>query len=59
LEGCISFITDDLADACAFAIENITADDIYTDGATHLNVGTGEECSIEDLAKKNRASRWL
>jgi len=50
---------DDLADACAFAIENITADDIYTDGATHLNVGTGEECSIEDLAKKNRASRWL
>jgi GDP-L-fucose synthase len=42
---------DDLADACAFAIENITSDDIYPDGATHLNVGTGEECSIEDLAK--------
>tara|TARA_R110002020_G_scaffold19821_6_gene68029 strand:+ start:12971 stop:13903 length:933 start_codon:yes stop_codon:yes gene_type:complete len=42
---------DDLADACAFAIENITSDDIYQNGATHLNVGTGEECSIEDLAK--------
>ena len=42
---------DDLADACAFAIENITADDVYGSGATHLNVGTGEECSIEDLAK--------
>lgn len=42
---------DDLADACAFAIENITSDDIYQNGATHLNVGTGEECSIENLAK--------
>mgnify|MGYP001433250404 CR=1 FL=1 len=37
---------DDLADACAFAIENVTADDVYGDGATHLNVGTGEE-SVE------------
>lgn len=43
---------DDLADACAFAVENITADDIYNDGITHLNVGTGEEYSIEDLAAK-------
>ena len=42
---------DDLADACVFAVENITADDIYNDGVTHLNVGTGEEYSIEDLAK--------
>jgi len=43
---------DDLADACKFAVENITADDIYNDGVTHLNVGTGEEYSIEELAKK-------
>ena len=43
---------DDLAGACAFAIQNITADDVYKDGATHLNVGTGEEWSIEDLSKK-------
>jgi len=43
---------DDLADACAFGIENITADDVYSNGATHLNVGTGEEWAIEDLAKK-------
>ena len=42
---------DDLADACAFALENVTADDVYGSGATHLNVGTGEEWSIEDLAK--------
>ena len=43
---------DDLADACAFAVENITADDVYENGATHLNVGTGEEWSIKDLARK-------
>lgn len=43
---------DDLADACAFAIENITAADVYENGATHLNVGTGEEWSIEGLAQK-------
>ena len=43
---------DDLADACVFAVENITANDIYTQGATHLNVGTGEEYSIEELATK-------
>lgn len=43
---------EDLADACAFAVENITADEVYGDGATHLNVGTGEEWSIEELAKK-------
>ena len=43
---------DDLAEASVFAIENITADDVYGSGATHLNVGTGEEWSIEDLAKK-------
>ena len=43
---------DDLADACAFAVENVTAEDVYGDGATHLNVGTGEEWSIEELAKK-------
>ena len=43
---------DDLADACAFAIENVTANDVYGDEATHLNVGTGEEWSIENLAKK-------
>tara|TARA_Y100000593_G_C4278122_1_gene321251 strand:- start:340 stop:1278 length:939 start_codon:yes stop_codon:yes gene_type:complete len=42
----------DLADACVFSIENVTSDDIYQDGATHLNVGTGEECSIAELAKK-------
>ena len=43
---------DDLADACVFALENVTSDDIYKNGLTHLNVGTGEEISIEKLARK-------
>ena len=43
---------EDLADACVFSLENITSDDIYQDGVTHLNVGTGEECSIATLAEK-------
>jgi len=43
---------DDLADASVFALENVTSDDIYKNGVTHLNVGTGEEISIEKLARK-------
>jgi GDP-L-fucose synthase len=43
---------DDLADACIFAVKNINADDIYSEGVSVLNVGTGEECSIEELSKK-------
>ena len=43
---------EDLADACVFSLENITSDDIYQDGVTHLNVGTGEEFSIATLAEK-------
>jgi GDP-L-fucose synthase len=33
-------------------LENVTASDIYEQGVSHLNVGTGEECSIRDLAAK-------
>ena len=36
---------DDLADACLFLMENYTGD-------THINVGTGEEISIRELAYK-------
>lgn len=35
---------DDLADACVFLMRNF-------DGAGHVNVGTGEDLSIRDLAK--------
>jgi GDP-L-fucose synthase len=36
---------DDLADACLFLMENYTGD-------THINVGTGQEISIRELAYK-------
>ncbi len=41
---------DDLAAAVLFALENIGANDISAMGKTHLNVGSGEEVSIKQLA---------
>ena len=41
---------DDLADACVFILENINAKDIYGQGISHLNIGTGEDVSIADLS---------
>ena len=41
---------DDLAAAVLFALENIGAKDISAMGKTHLNVGSGEEVSIKQLA---------
>ncbi len=35
---------DDLADACLFLMNNY-------DGEDHINVGTGEDCSIQELAE--------
>ena len=35
---------DDMADACVFLMENY-------DGEEHINIGTGEEISIKDLAQ--------
>ena len=32
-------------------MENIDAKDLYENGITHLNVGTGKDISISDLAK--------
>jgi len=42
---------EDLADAIIFMIENVEAKDIYDNGISHLNVGTGKDISIIDLAK--------
>jgi GDP-L-fucose synthase len=42
---------NDLADACIFLMEYIDANQIYGNGISHLNVGTGKEISIEDLVK--------
>jgi GDP-L-fucose synthase len=43
---------DDLADACIYAMSNVNADDIYDNNISHLNVGTGEEIRIGELADK-------
>jgi len=42
---------EDLADAILFLLENVNAEDLYEKGVTHLNVGTGKDISIDDLAK--------
>lgn len=43
---------DDLANACVFLLENVDASDIYEQGISHLNIGSGEDISIHDLAHK-------
>ena len=43
---------DDLASACLVALKNIEAKDIYEKGISHLNVGSGEDISIAELAEK-------
>jgi GDP-L-fucose synthase len=42
---------DDLADALRYFIENVDAKDLYEKGLTHINVGTGEDLMISELAK--------
>ncbi|WP_337872519.1 GDP-L-fucose synthase [Ignavibacterium sp.] len=41
---------DDLAEAIIFMMENLDADSLYNLGITHLNVGSGKDISISDLA---------
>ena len=43
---------DDLADAVIFALRNVDAEHIYKQNISHLNIGTGEEISIAELARK-------
>jgi len=46
--------SEDMADACIFVMENITFKDVSGESPeirnTHINIGTGEELSIHDLA---------
>jgi GDP-L-fucose synthase len=46
--------SEDMADACAFIMENIDFQDLVKDKKeirnTHINIGTGEDISIKDLA---------
>ncbi len=41
---------DDMADACIFVMNKISSYYLYEHGITHLNIGTGEDLSIGDLA---------
>ncbi len=41
---------EDLAEAMRFLLENIEAKDIYENGISHINVGTGEDLTIAELA---------
>jgi GDP-L-fucose synthase len=46
---------DDLAAACVFALKNINFKDLVSDGKpavnTHINIGTGKDLRIRDLAQ--------
>jgi GDP-L-fucose synthase len=41
---------DDLADACVFLMKNLNASTLFERSISHINVGSGEEISIHDLA---------
>lgn len=41
---------DDLAEAILFMMEKVEASDLYNLGISHLNVGSGKDISISDLA---------
>ena len=41
---------EDVADALLFLMENVNAKDIYDNGISMINVGTGKDISINELA---------
>lgn len=41
---------DDLAEAIVFLMEKIEARDIYENGISHINIGTGKDLTINELA---------
>jgi len=42
---------DDLADAIYFLLNKIDAKDVYEQGISHLNIGTGQDLTIAELAE--------
>jgi GDP-L-fucose synthase len=42
---------DDLAEAIVFLLENIGAKDLYENGISQINIGTGEDLTIKELAE--------
>jgi len=43
---------DDLANACVHLMKKVQAKDIYSKGISHLNVGTGTDLTIRELAER-------
>jgi GDP-L-fucose synthase len=41
---------NDMVEACIFLINNLNAKDLYGMGICHINAGSGDEISIQDLA---------
>lgn len=42
---------NDMADACVFLLNNLDAEELYNNGITHINIGTGKDLSIKELAE--------
>lgn len=42
---------DDLAEAVVFFMENVNAEDIYKQNISQINIGTGEDIEIKELAE--------
>lgn len=42
---------EDLADGVYYLLNKVNARDLYENGISHINVGTGEDLSIEELAE--------
>jgi GDP-L-fucose synthase len=41
---------EDMADACIHLLENLDAAELYASGITHINIGSGVDLSIKELA---------
>lgn len=41
---------DDMASACIYILKNISAEQLYGMGITHLNIGSGKDLQIKDIA---------
>ena len=55
--------SEDMADACVFLMENRDFKDTYESGQkeirnTHINIGTGKEISIRELAETIKDCRF-
>ena len=50
---------DDLSEAILFILNNVSAKEIYNKGISHINIGSGEELSIHELALMIKENCWV